>query len=179
MPANYKPGLKKQMDTIKKSIPTTQSGSGIDAIYSILDSTHDELLELSRLVPFENHDKPLMTGKRSFRENLIHLLNVENLDSMIITQALTFDKPEVLPLHSERDIGKLSMYNDLNTNELLSYFKLRRKILMKLFLSLSNEQWQRQIIELHKSRQESVYWRARGLALHEYEHIHIIKFQLR
>lgn len=178
MAVNYKPELKELMNSVKKNIPTIQSESGKKNIYRILNNTYDELFNLIRHIPAQDLNKPLIPGKRSFRENLIHLLNVEYLNKMIITQALTIVKPLVLPLHAEKDIGKLSLFESLSTNELLSYFKLTRKILLKLLVSLSEEQWSRQILEKNKSRQESIYWRIRLLALHEFEHISIMKLQL-
>lgn len=178
MSADYKTDLKKIMDTVKKSVPTIQSVSGIKSIYSILKNTHNDLLKLQKYIPVKDLDMPLIPGKRSFRQNVIHLLNSENLNSMIIIQALTIDKPELLPIHSERDIGALSLFEEFDIKELLTYFKLRRRMLMSLLNSLTNEQWARKIIEKNKSRQESIYWRARSLALHEYEHIQIMKFQM-
>lgn len=178
MTTDYKPDLKKLMNSFKKSIPTGQSESGIINIYSTLNSIHAELMTLSKQINPDDLNKPLTPGKRSYNQNIIHLLNSENLNSMIIIQALTIDKPEILPIHSERDIGALSLFDNLNTKELLTYFKLRRKILMSLLNSLTYEQWARQIIEENKNRHESIYRRARSLALHEYEHIQIMNFQI-
>ena len=179
MSLNYKSLLKLQMNSFKKSIPTVFSDSAVKCIYLILDSTYDELLNLSKQIPDQDHSKPLNPGRRSFRENIIHILNMEELNLMLLAQALIIDKPEVLKIHSERDIGKLKIFEPLSTKELLSYFKLRRKILLNLLQSLSREQWSRVIIEKNKTRQESVYWRTRTLALHEYEHIQIMNLQIK
>ncbi|HMQ69457.1 MAG TPA: DinB family protein [Ignavibacteria bacterium] len=167
------------MNTVKKSIPAVQSESAVKNIFTILISTHDELYKLSKLIPEKDHNKPLISGKRSFRGNLIHLLNIEEVYSMTLLQAITVDSPEVFRIHPERDIGKMKLFDQMSTNELLSYFKLRRKILTDLLKSLSKDQWSRVIIEKNKARKESVYWRMRVVALHEYEHIQIIKLQLR
>jgi hypothetical protein len=56
-------------------------------------------------------------------------------------------------------------------DDLLVYFKLRRTILLRILESLSEKKWSRVVREERKQRRESVYWQARGQALHELEHV--------
>jgi hypothetical protein len=56
-------------------------------------------------------------------------------------------------------------------DDLLAYFTFRRQVLLRVLAGLSDAQWSRTIREEGKARQESVYWRARGLAHHEQSHL--------
>jgi hypothetical protein len=53
----------------------------------------------------------------------------------------------------------------------LGYFIFRRTVLLRVLSSLKIKQWSRAISEKEKKRKESVYWRARSIALHELEHL--------
>jgi hypothetical protein len=59
----------------------------------------------------------------------------------------------------------------LSVPELLAYFKLRRVVLLRVLDSLTDEGWARVVREAGKQRKESVYWRARALAMHELNHL--------
>jgi hypothetical protein len=52
-------------------------------------------------------------------------------------------------------------------------------VLLRVLTSLSEADWARSIREVGKQRQESVYWRARSLALHELEHLAELERKLR
>jgi hypothetical protein len=43
---------------------------------------------------------------------------------------------------------------------------------------LSEQGWAKSVREEGKKRRESVYWKARALALHEWHHVHSIKGRL-
>jgi hypothetical protein len=58
------------------------------------------------------------------------------------------------------------------------YFGLRRTVLLRVLASLTEEKWSRCIREEGKQRKESVYWRARGQALHELEHLQDLETKL-
>jgi hypothetical protein len=60
----------------------------------------------------------------------------------------------------------------------MAYFKLRRTVLLHVLASLTEEQWSRSIREAGKKRKESVYWRARTIAMHELEHLSDIESKL-
>jgi hypothetical protein len=62
--------------------------------------------------------------------------------------------------------------------DLLAYFKLRRRVLLRVLSELSEKDWARTVREENKKRQESVYWKARALALHELHHLEIITERL-
>ena len=114
------------------------------------------------------HPQP---DERSILEIVVHLLNSEARSSEAIYLALLLDEPLMPDLHPERAWGKLLRYDLLPFPEMLAYFGLRRTILMPVLTGLNAEQWARRIQEPGKQRKESVYWRARALALHEYEHL--------
>ena len=76
-----------------------------------------------------------------------------------------------IDIHPERQLGKLLRYDLLASSDLLAYFKLRRTVLLRVLGSLTEEQWSRAIREAGKKRKESVYWRARSIAMHELEHV--------
>ena len=114
---------------------------------------------------------PPPSGQRTFTENLAHLLNCEARSSEAIYLALLADDPLFLDIHPERQWGKLLHYERLSDEELLAYFNFRRTVLLRVLASLSDEQWARTISEPGKKRKESVYWRARTMALHELEHL--------
>ena len=81
------------------------------------------------------------------------------------------DEPLIADIHSERDWGKLLRFDLLDFPELLVYFKIRSKVLLRILSALTEAQWSRPIREEGKKRKESIYWRARSLALHESEHV--------
>ena len=81
-------------------------------------------------------------------------------------------------IHAERDLGRLLRFDLLAFAELLAYFRLRRTILLRVLATLTEESWSRCIREAGKQRKESVYWRARGIALHELEHLQDLEIKL-
>ncbi|HET6823142.1 MAG TPA: DinB family protein, partial [Anaerolineales bacterium] len=115
--------------------------------------------------------QPLGAGERSFTEDLAHLIHSEARTSEAIYLALLLEEPLIPDVHSERQWGKLLRYDLLSCSDLLIYFKLRRLVLLRVLASLTEEQWARPIREEGKKRKESVYWRARSLAMHELDHL--------
>jgi hypothetical protein len=115
--------------------------------------------------------RPLGRGERSGLEVLAHILNVEALSSYSIYLALMLKEPELAPIHAERDLGKLLRFEQLGWTDLMRYYRIRRAVLMGVLDELKEAQWARVVREHGKQRKESVYWRARGLALHEAEHL--------
>ena len=130
-----------------------------------------KLESLSKRFSAEQLREPLGSGERSFTEDLAHLLNCEARSSEAIYLALLEDEPLFIDIHPERQWGKLLRYDLLAFSELLAYFKLRRIVLLHVLDSLTEEQWWRSIREARKKRKESVYWRARSIAMHELEHL--------
>jgi hypothetical protein len=154
-----------------KQIPTEQTGVNIQEVLRLLSETPVQLEKMSKGLSEEKLHKPLGAGERSFVEMLAHLLNCEARTSESIHLALLLKEPTLHPIHPERDLGKLLRYDQLPFDELLTYFKFRRTVLLKVLSTLKESQWSRVIREEGKGRKESVYWRARGQALHELEHV--------
>ena len=137
-----------------------------------------QLESLSKALSEEQLHQPLGAGERSFTEDLAHLIHSEARTSDAIYLALLLDQPLLPDIHSERQWGKLLRYDLLSFSELLAYFKIRRAVLLRVLSPLTDEQWTRSIRENGKKRQESVYWRARALAMHELEHLTALQNKL-
>lgn len=137
----------------------------------LLVDTPEKLEYLSRQLPREQLCQALGAGERSFTEDLAHLIHCEARSSEAIYLALLVDEPLVPDVHPERQWGKLLRYDLLSFPDLLAYFKLRRAILLRVLSSLAAEQWEKAVREEGKKRKESVYWRARSIAMHELDHL--------
>ena len=163
---------------MKKQISTEQTDSNIKEVIRLLRGTPEKLAALSRGVSGKQLHEPLGSGERSFAEVLAHLINTEAISSEAIYLALLRNEPLLADIHAERDLGKLLRFDLLPFSELMAYFKLRRMVLLHVIESLTEEKWSRCIREQGKQRKESVYWRARGQALHELEHLQDIETRL-
>ena len=156
---------------MQKTISTDLSQANIARVLALLQETPEKLEILSKPLSVEKLRQPLGVDERSFAENLAHLINSEARMSESIYLALLVDEPLMADIHSERDWGKLLRFDLLDFPELLAYFKIRRKVLLRILSALTEAQWSRPIREEGKKRKESIYWRARSLALHESEHV--------
>ncbi|NWG05933.1 MAG: DinB family protein [Chloroflexi bacterium] len=156
---------------MKKQVSTEQTDANIKEVIRLLAETPEKLERLSRGLSEEQLHRPLGAGERSFTEVLAHLLHCEAIITESIQLALLKDEPLLAGIHAERDLGKLLRLDLLPFPELSNYFILRRKILLCVLNSLDDKQWSRCVREEEKRRKESVYWRARGQALHELEHL--------
>jgi len=156
---------------MKKQIPTAQTDSNIQAVLGLLRETPEKLAALSKRYSEKQLREPMAPGERSLVEVLAHLINTEALSSEAIYLALLLDEPLLADIHAQRDLGKLLRFDILPTPELMAYFKLRRLVLMRVLESLTEAQWSRCVREHGKQRKETIYWRARGQALHELEHL--------
>lgn len=154
-----------------KNIPTNPTQANIAKVLALLQETPETLKSLSKSFSAETLRKPLGVDERSFAENLAHLINSEARMSESIYLALLLDEPLMADIHSEREWGKLLRFDLLDFPELLAYFKIRRKVLLRVLSVLTETQWSSSIREEGKKRKESIYWRARSLALHESEHV--------
>jgi len=156
---------------MKKQIATEQTDANIQEVLRLLSETPDRLEKLSKGLSDKKLCEPLGKGERSFIEMLAHLANCEARTSEAIMLALLAEEPPFTPIHPERDLGKLFRFDQMEFHELLAYFKFRRVVLLRVLNSLKNSQWSRVIRQEGKQRNESVYWQARGQALHELEHL--------
>lgn len=175
---SYKLQVNALLANAKKHIPTAYSEAAVSNALGILEATPPTLKEISSHISEQDFAKPIIPGKRSFKETLHHFLNIEALNYVTIYPALLIDKPKVYGLHAERDLGRLRLYEDFTRDELLTSFDLERRKTLNFLKALKKTDWQRQIIESGKSRQETIYWRARALALHDHTHVLILRFQM-
>ncbi len=159
------------VNKLTKLVSTKLTSSNIATVMSLLSATPLKLTYLSRNLSQERLDQAMGEGERSFRQVLAHLLNAEARSSEAIYLALLAKEPLLIDIHPERQWGKLLQYHLSPFAELLAYFSFRRNVLLRVLTSLTEEEWARTIREDGKKRKESVYWRARSLALHELEHL--------
>jgi hypothetical protein len=156
---------------MKKAISTRQTLANINAVLEILADVPAKLELLSAGLSSAQLQAPHGPGERSFQEDVVHLINCETLTSQAIYLALLIDEPFIVGIHPERHWGKLLHFEQFAFSELLAYFTFRRKVLLSVLNTLNDQKWARVIREEGKKRKESVYWQARTLALHEWEHI--------
>lgn len=156
---------------MKKVISTEQTKANITKVMEFLAEAPGNIENLSKHLTSEQLSQPLGSGERSFTEDLAHLINTEARSSEAIYLALLANEPLVPDIHPERQWGKLLRYDLLAFSDLLAYFKLRRAVLLRVLASLTEGQWTRVIREEGKKRKESVYWRARTIAMHELDHL--------
>ena len=163
---------------MKKLISTDMTASNIQDVLQLLRETPAALKTLSRGLSSQQLNAPLGPGERSFTECLAHLLHCEALTSQAIFLALLIDEPLLANIHPERDLGKLIRLDHMPFEELLDYFKFRRTILLRVLEPLTEKKWSRGVREEKKQRKESVFWKARGQALHELEHLQDLELKL-
>ena len=156
---------------MKKSITTDQTPANIAQVVEILTDSPTRLEALSKSVSAEKLRQPLGKGERTPTEVLAHVLNGEARWSEMIYQALLVNEPFFADIHPERDWGKLLRLDLLDFSELLAYFIIRRKVLVRVLSRLKEKDWGRAVREEGKQRKESVYWRARTIAMHELDHL--------
>lgn len=156
---------------MKKTISTDLTPSNITKVMDLLAETPSKLEALSKSLPVERLGQPLGKGERSFTEDLAHLIHSEARTSEAIYLALLLEEPLLADVHSERDWGRLVRFDLLDFPDLLMYFKLRRRVLLRVLSALTEAEWSRSIREQGKKRKESIYWRARALAIHELDHL--------
>ena len=164
---------------MKKSISTDLTSTNIASVLENLAASSGRLEALTKSLPKAKWNQPLGKDERSPTEILAHLLHSEARSAEMIYQALLVDEPYFADLHSERDWGKLLRFELLDFAELMAYFKTRRKVLLRVLSELTEAQWARSIQEEGKKHKESVYWRARSLALHEVEHVDDLESKLK
>jgi len=163
---------------MKKTISTEITDANIAQVIDLLSNTPKKLESLRSRFSDEQFVTPLGIGERSLTENLAHLINSEAMSSEFIYLAILKDGATFNDIHPEREYGKLLRYDLFPFNALLDYFIFRRTILLRVLSSLKAAQWSRSASEKGKQRKESVYWRARSMALHELEHINDIERKL-
>lgn len=164
---------------MKKQISTEQTEANIREVLQLLTEMPSRWDALNRRIPEELLRQPLAPGERTPTEVLAHILHCDAITAESIYLALLTDEPMLPDIHPERDLGKLLRLDMLSFEELLSYFKIRRTILVGVLKPLTEKKWSRVVQQPKKARRESIYWRARGQALHELEHISELGSKLR
>jgi hypothetical protein len=177
MKPDYKSELQKLLQKKKNEMPTSFSEKAIDAIIATLEYTPQYLMAMAKLYDDQSALKPIIEGKRSFRETMIHLLNFEALHYTTIYPAFLINKPQVYPIHSERDIDRLNLFASFQLHDLVMAFCFERKKYITFLRSLKKKDWYREIVEHGKARHETIYLMARRTAIHDFTHIQILEFQ--
>ena len=173
------PRAEAKITSMKKTISTDLTDATIVKVMDVLAETPSQLENLSKSLSDQQLCQPLGEGERSFTEDLAHLIHTEARSSEAIYLALLLEEPLLPDVHPERQWGKLLRYDLLEFSDLLSYFKTRRRVLLRLLTSLTESQWKRTIREEGKKRQESVYWRARTIAMHELDHLNDLQNKIK
>jgi hypothetical protein len=177
MKSSYKAELNKMVEKKRNEIPTSFSEIALEAIFKTLEYTPKYLTALAKQFDENSSRKPIIEGKRSFRETLVHLLNFEGLNYTTVYPAFLINKPQVYPIHSERDFDRLNLFADFQLHDLLTAFCFERKKHLTFLRSLKKKDWDRKMTEQGKAREETIYLMARRTALHDFTHIQILKFQ--
>lgn len=164
---------------MKKQISAEQNDLNIQEVLRLLAGIPERIKELCGELSEEQLRSPLAPGERTPAEVLAHILHCEAITSQAIYLALLTDEPLMPDIHAERDLGKLLRLDLLSFEELLTYFKVRRRILMQVLEALTEKKWLRVVHAEKKARKESVYWQARAQALHELEHLLDLESKLR
>ncbi len=154
-----------------KSQGTQSSDQGIAILLELLAATPYRLRSLSANLTPAQLTTPLGAGERSFKRDLTHLIYCAERATIPIYYALLCDEPLMPRIHAERQWGKLLGYERFDLPELMAYFDFGRRALLSVLRGSKREQWERAVQPEGKRRTESVYFAARGLCLHEVEHL--------
>ncbi len=176
--SNYKTELDRLVYKKRNEMPTSFSETALDIIFDTLEYTPQYLTALAKRFDEKSSLEPIIDGKRSFRATLIHLLNFEGLNYTNVYAAFLINKPQVYPIHAERDFDKLNLFADFHTDELLTAFCFERKKYFNFLKSLKKKDWCKPMTEEGKTREETIYSMTRRTAVHDFTHIEILKFQI-
>lgn len=163
-------GLPKKARLVKR-LTTKQSPERIELALAVLSATPQRLRNLRAGLTEAKLTAPLGAGERSFKRDLTHLIYCAERGEYRIVHALLLEQPQLPRIHAERDWGKLMRYEAFPIAELLDYFGFRRRALLRILRGLQPEGWQRSVHRAGVKRSESVYYAARGLCLHEVDHL--------
>jgi len=164
---------------MKKSISTDLTPANVAAVLALLGESPSRLQTLGKSLSEAQQRQPLGAGERSFVQDVAHLLNCEATSSEAVYLAILSNEPSIADVHPERQLGKLLRFDQLPLEELLAYFGIRRKVLLGVLTSLKEKDWARTVKETNKRRKESVYWKARSIAVHEVEHLSDLEAKVR
>ena len=163
---------------LHKRLKTQPSPERVALVMDTLDMSPRRLDNLRAGLSHDALTAPLGQGERSFKRDLTHLIYCAERGSHPIVQALLLDTPFLPRIHAEREWGKLMRYEAFDIEELLAYFGFRRRALMNILRGLDESQWRRGARREGVKRVESVYYSARGMCLHELEHLEDLAMKL-
>jgi hypothetical protein len=163
---------------MEKAISPDQTPANIAKVMEVLAESPVRLEALSKSASAEKLRQPLGKGERTPAEVLAHMINGEARSSEMIYQALLINEPFFAGIHPDRNWGKLVRFDLLEFSELLAYFTIRRKVLLRVLSGLKEKDLARVVREEGKQRRESVYWRARTIAMHELDHLEDLEGKL-
>jgi hypothetical protein len=164
---------------MKKDISTEQTLENIAAVLALLRGMPNRLEAVSEKLTPAQLTTPVGPGERTPTEILAHMLHCEAVSVEMITLALSRKEPFISGIHPERDLGKLFNLSRYEFGQLKVYYDLRRQFLLTVLNGLTEKQWSRRVRKEGKKRRESVYWLARGQALHEDDHLKAIEVYAR
>ena len=156
---------------LHKRLSTQPSDARIALILQVLAAAPERLRELGSGLTEAELTTPLGAGERSFKRDLTHLIYCAERGADPIHHALLLKDAFMPRIHAERDWGALMRYEAFEIAELMAYFTFRRRALLRILQGLSREQWERAVRREGVKRKESVYYAARGLAVHELGHL--------
>ncbi len=172
------PGETASKASLLKRLSTQPSAERIALLLNVLAAAPVRLRGLSRGLTEADLTTPLGAGERSFKRDLTHLIYCAERGADHIHHAL-LRKEAIMPrIHAERDWGALMRYEAFDFAELMAYFVFRRTALLRILHSLSPQQWERTVRREGVKRVESVYYSARGLCLHELDHLEDLAHKL-
>ena len=154
-----------------RTLSTEMTPANIANVLELLAETPTRLEGLSKSLPADQLRQPPGKGERTPSEVLAHLINGEARSAEMIYQALLVKEPFFADIHPDRNWGKLTRFDLLEFSELVAYFTIRRKVLLRVLSGLKESDWSRAVREEGKQRKESVYWRARTIVMHELDHL--------
>ena len=158
-------------DKLYKRLTTQSSPERIALTLEHLEVGPQRLENLRAGLSDAEMTRPLGAGERSFKRDVTHLIYCAERGAAPIHHALLLQEPCMPRIHAERDWGKLMAYEAFEIDELLTYYRFRRRALMRILRALGAKRWERAVRREGVKRRESVYFAARGLCLHELAHL--------
>jgi hypothetical protein len=161
-----------------KTISTDVRASNMQEVVSLLAVARARPELLSRGLPLEKLARPLGRGERPFARDLAHPRRCEARSSEGIYLALLARQPAFLDIHPACKFGRPLRYDLLLVSDLLACFKIRRLLMLRVLRELKPAQWTRTLRQVGKQHLQSVYLRARSIALHELENVSALERKL-
>ncbi|TAK10989.1 MAG: DinB family protein [Anaerolineae bacterium] len=155
-------------------ISTEQSPSSIALILETLENAARFFAEAAAKMTPTEISKPLTPGEWSFHEVMAHLLTTNDVAMNAIVYALALKEPSLPEIHARREWGKAVRYEEHRFEDLLAAYQFKRRVMLHVLRDLTPKKW---TTALHrpKSRSTTVYLQARGMALHDLEHVEHLK----